>query len=117
MYKMLRFISFIWLVALSLTSCNENKSPQQNTSSQTAPQTKRINAQSLYMSKCVACHGADGKLGAAGAKNLAETKLSVDEVKHQIINGKGAMPPFGNQLSEEEIQAIADYVLTELKKK
>lgn len=115
MAKMLSSISFVWLAALSFTSCNENKPSQQNTSNQTAPQVKKIDAQSLYMAKCVACHGADGKLGAAGAKNLAETKLSVDEVKQQIINGKGAMPPFGNQLTEDEIQAIADYVLTELK--
>jgi cytochrome c6 len=117
MGKMLRFKSFIWLVVLSFTSCNENKPSQNRTLSQTATQTEKLNAHSLYMTKCVACHGADGRLGAAGAKNLAETKLSVDEVKHQIINGKGAMPPFGNQLSEEEIQAIADYVLIELKKK
>lgn len=81
MDKMLRSISFIWFAALSFSACNENKPSQQNTSSQIAPQPKKINAQSLYMSKCVACHGADGKLGAAGAKNLAETKLLVDEVK------------------------------------
>jgi mono/diheme cytochrome c family protein len=115
MSNSLRFISLLLGIALGLASCNENKPQQQNISTKEAPKTENINPQSLYMAKCVACHGSDGKLGAAGAKNLADTKLTVDEVKKQITNGKGAMPPFSNQLNEAEIQAIAEYVLTELK--
>jgi cytochrome c6 len=117
MSNLLGYISLLLGIVLGLASCNENKPKQQNTSTQEASKAEKINAQDLYMAKCVACHGADGKLGAAGAKNLAETKLTVEEVKKQITNGKGAMTPFGNQLSEEEIQAIAQFVLTELKEK
>jgi mono/diheme cytochrome c family protein len=117
MSNLLHYILLLFGITLVLASCNDSKPKPQNTSIQEAPKAEKINAQDLYIVKCVDCHGADGKLGVAGAKNLAETKLTVDEVKKQITNGKGAMPPFGNQLSEAEIRAIAEYVLIELKGK
>jgi mono/diheme cytochrome c family protein len=116
MDKIFCCISVFWLFLSSLSSCGSN-STQQKSLNQAPPNEEKVNAESLYVTRCVACHGTDGKLGAAGAKNLTVTKLSVDEVKQQIVNGKGAMPPFGNQLSEEEIHTIANYILTEIKEK
>lgn len=117
MEKMTNYLSIVWLAVGLFASCSDNKPSQGNTSKPTDPQGKKINAHPIYIAKCATCHGGDGKLGVGGAKNLAETKLSVDEIKHQIIHGKGAMPPFGNQLSQEEIQALATYVSTEIKGK
>jgi mono/diheme cytochrome c family protein len=36
----------------------------------------------------------------------------MDAAVEQITNGGGGMPPFGGQLSEEEINAIAAYVVS-----
>ena len=65
----------------------------------------------VYQDNCAACHMADG----AGMPptfpalkdnpNLKDTKLVVET----IVNGRGAMPPFG-QLSDKEVAAVATYI-------
>ena len=62
----------------------------------------------LYEANCVSCHGADGKLGLAGAKNLSASALSVAEMNEIVIHGKGAMP--AANVNEEQAAAIAEYV-------
>jgi cytochrome c6 len=71
-----------------------------------------------YGSKCVSCHGADGKgnaklaermkmtipdLGPAGSKGDAEL-LKV------VADGKRPMPGFGKSLSQAELEAVVAYV-------
>jgi len=69
-------------------------------------------AQAIYTQNCTSCHGVDGKLGAAGAKDLSQTNLSKEEMVKVIANGQGLMPAFGERLSREEIAGLADYVKT-----
>jgi mono/diheme cytochrome c family protein len=61
---------------------------------------------------CASCHtleaaGASGTVG----PNLDETKPSREVAIDRITNGRGAMPAFEGQLSEDEIAAVADYVV------
>ncbi|MFK7603182.1 c-type cytochrome [Deinococcus sp. SM5_A1] len=68
---------------------------------------------SLYTSAgCVGCHGAQGQ-GIVGPALAGDTKILKDPVYvHSIlINGKGAMPAYGEKLKENEIYAVANYVL------
>ncbi len=60
---------------------------------------------------CGDCHTlADaGTTGAVGP-NLDELKPDFDTVVATVTNGRGIMPPFGGQLSEEQIANIAAYV-------
>lgn len=60
---------------------------------------------------CVACHTlADaGSTGTVGP-NLDEAKPSAELVVERVTNGMGAMPPFADQLSEEQITEVAAYV-------
>jgi cytochrome c6 len=60
---------------------------------------------------CASCHTlADaGATGAVGP-NLDEAKPSSDLVVDRVTNGKGVMPPFGEQLTEQQIQDVAAYV-------
>ena len=74
-----------------------------------------INAQVLYTDNCALCHGADGKLGMTGAKDLSVTQMQKDSIQLVILNGKGAMK--GVPLSQEQAAAIAEYVLTSVKGK
>jgi mono/diheme cytochrome c family protein len=62
----------------------------------------------LYEANCVSCHGTDGKLGLAGAKDLSTSALSIAEMKEIILHGKGMMP--AASVNEEQATAIADYV-------
>ncbi len=74
-----------------------------------------INAQVLYTDNCALCHGADGKLGMTGAKDLSVTQMQKDSIQQVILNGKGAMKSV--PLSQEQAAAIADYVLSSVKGK
>jgi sulfite dehydrogenase len=61
---------------------------------------------------CGSCHtladaGAAGTIG----PNLDESKPPYDLVVDRVTNGSGAMPSFADQLSEQQIQDVAAYVV------
>ena len=61
---------------------------------------------------CASCHtladaGASGQVG----PNLDDAKPSYDLVVDRVTNGKGAMPSFKGQLSEDDIKNVAAYVV------
>ena len=60
---------------------------------------------------CTGCHTlkAAGSTGTVGP-NLDEAKPSKELVIDRVTNGQGGMPSFKGQLSEAQIQAVADYV-------
>lgn len=64
----------------------------------------------IYRDRCASCHGANGKKGVSGAKDLTRSKLSMKERIEIIKNGKGAMIPFEGTLNEREIRAVAEYL-------
>lgn len=69
-----------------------------------------VKGKAIYETMCKQCHGDDGKLGVAGAKDLTISKLTPEE-KIEIINkGKGLMRGFKNELTEEQIKDVAAYV-------
>jgi cbb3-type cytochrome c oxidase subunit III len=62
---------------------------------------------------CGGCHvlAAAGSNGTVGP-NLDEAKPDKTLVVDRVTNGAGAMPSFKDSLSEEQIQAVADFVST-----
>jgi mono/diheme cytochrome c family protein len=60
---------------------------------------------------CVSCHtlAAAGSSGTVGP-NLDDAKPSFDLVVERVTNGKGAMPSFKDQLSEQQIRDVAAFV-------
>jgi cbb3-type cytochrome c oxidase subunit III len=60
---------------------------------------------------CTGCHTlkAAGSTGTVGP-NLDEAKPSKELVIDRVTNGQGGMPSFKGQLSEAQIEAVADYV-------
>ncbi len=77
-----------------------------STPSETAP-----DAAALFADNCSGCHGADGS-GGSGPDLRGEDDAG--GVKSQIESGGGAMPAFSGQLSPDQIEALAEYVTTEL---
>jgi mono/diheme cytochrome c family protein len=60
---------------------------------------------------CGSCHtledaGSSGTIG----PNLDEAQPELDLIVERVTNGAGAMPPFKDQLSEQQIQDVAAYV-------
>jgi mono/diheme cytochrome c family protein len=66
----------------------------------------------IFSANCASCHtlAAAGSSGTIGP-NLDESQPSLELAIDRITNGQGAMPAFGGQLSEEQIQAVAEYVV------
>ena len=69
--------------------------------------------------QCAACH----ILKAAGCKgnigpNLEQVNVSLESIKHIVINGQGVMPALGLDgiLNEAEIDSVSYYVFNSLNK-
>src|SRR5262249_36064117 len=65
----------------------------------------------LSVAACGGCHtladaGSTGNVG----PNLDDVKPTYDKVVTQVTNGGGAMPPFKDTLSEQQIADVAAYV-------
>ncbi len=65
----------------------------------------------LFEAKCAGCHGVAGQ-GGAGPKLAANAAITKDPVivYDRITKGKGAMPVFAD-LKDNEVYAVANYVL------
>ncbi|MGQ7271262.1 SorU family sulfite dehydrogenase c-type cytochrome subunit [Marinobacter nauticus] len=62
---------------------------------------------------CTICHtladaGASGSIG----PNLDELRPNRDQVIRAVTSGVGVMPAFEESLTESQIQAVADYVVS-----
>jgi len=60
---------------------------------------------------CTVCHtladaGSEGKIG----PNLDDLQPSAERVFKAVTGGIGAMPPYAGTLSEQQRQAVAEYV-------
>ena len=76
-------------------------------------------AETLYKSKCAACHGADGTGSATGKKMGAHDFTTADvqgmsdaELSTIITNGKNKMPAYGKSLKSEDVQGLVAYIRT-----
>lgn len=73
---------------------------------------------STFKTKCVLCHGADGtgntplgkQLQAANLRSKEVQQKTDTELRQVIHDGKGNMPPFSEQLSDDQIDQVLKYV-------
>ena len=72
----------------------------------------------IFKTKCVLCHGADGagktalgkQLQAADLHSKDVQKRSNAELQKIVHDGQGNMPSFAEQLSDDEIDQVIQYV-------
>lgn len=64
----------------------------------------------MFMNSCSGCHGSDGDSGRA--PDLTSMKIDKSEVVSTITKGEGRMPGFADKYDKNEINAIADYVIS-----
>ncbi|MFS0603622.1 cytochrome c550 [Peribacillus frigoritolerans] len=62
----------------------------------------------IYKQNCISCHGDAYQGGVGPALKGVGDRLSVDEVKNVITNGRGAMP--SGLVEEQNIDAMAKYI-------
>lgn len=76
-------------------------------------------SETLYKSKCAACHGPDGsgsmtgkKLGAHDFQSADVQKMSDADLSNLIASGKNKMPAYGKSLKPEDIKGLVAYIRT-----
>lgn len=107
--------TLVFCTALSISACEsaQDRIAQKEAASRTeTPVSEPPDGMAVFRKFCVTCHGADGKLGLNGAKDLTLTTLTLEERINQITHGKNMMTPFEEVLSPAEIKAVAEYTLT-----
>ncbi len=78
---------------------------------------------SLFRQNCAICHGQEGNGKEIDGKLIpslrygAAAKKSEEEIYQQIKEGKLPMPAFKNQLTEDEIRKMAQFVRRDLQGK
>ena len=105
------FKLFAGLPLMALLACGGSDNPAAHADLSAPP-----NGKAIFKQYCVTCHGADGKLGLNGAKDLTQSQLDLDGRIAIITNGKNMMTPYGDVLSPQEIESVARYTL-QLRKK
>lgn len=100
---------FLAIIGLCLASCGGDDSKKPNKPKPTPKKEVGISGAKLYKTHCIVCHGADGKLGIGGAKDLTVSTLSFDEKVIIATKGKNTMTGFENILSTEEIKEVVKY--------
>lgn len=75
----------------------------------------------IFSANCAACH-MGGRNVVMAAKTLQKDALekyqmnSLEAIINQVHNGKNAMPAFKGKLNDEQIEAVATYVLEQSEK-
>ncbi|MGI4854889.1 MAG: c-type cytochrome [Janthinobacterium lividum] len=89
----------------------QQAAPQPTAPSQPTAPTAQAGAVLFSGSGCTQCHGPEGN-GTAKAPNIHEVRKrkTDEEIYLQIKEGKGAMPAFGDALSEEELRSIVAFL-------
>ena len=76
-----------------------------------------VDGATVFGDNCAVCHGGDGSGGIgprlAGGRVVTVYPDPADQIA-VVTTGRGGMPAFGEQLSEEEIAAVVDYTRTVL---
>jgi mono/diheme cytochrome c family protein len=78
-------------------------------------------ARAIFQRECATCHGAKGEgtamtqfVANVNLKSAQARALSDEQLRQQIINGKGAMPPFAGRLTPDQIDALVRYIRREI---
>ena len=70
----------------------------------------------IFKNNCIVCHAGGNNL-IIPEKNLKKETLEANgmntksAISYQVLNGKNGMPAFGGRLKENEIEAVAIYLL------
>jgi len=102
------WIYVVFAATIALAACG---TAAQNESAAATASGEPRDISVLYEQRCATCHGKNGNMGMGGAKKLTESEATKEEIIGQVRYGKGTMPPFGEMLSAEEIEAMADFVI------
>lgn len=106
---MKHFLVFATLVSIFFLACSNI--PGDAEAVATAGVNPKPDGEKIYKTYCVTCHGLYGDMGASGAANLAQSKLTLEERIKVISAGRNSMTGFKSLLTPDKIKAVAKYTL------
>lgn len=109
-----QLMAMLFGASLILGACGGEETTEpaetpEETPAESGGETATIDAEQVVQQNCISCHGEN--LEGAGnfpALNNVGSRLSQDEIRSVIENGKGAMP--ANIIEGEEADAVAEYL-------
>jgi len=108
---LLAIVSIFYLTYAAADHHDWSQDERYSAKNQVAIDTNTDGYQQYSAYSCIGCHGDQLQGGAAGPQ-LAKVgaKLSVDEIRHIIVEGQGAMPggQFGG--TEEELEILVEWL-------
>lgn len=108
--KVLAMSSFLMLTAAYVVAEASRSKPYPV---RHAPQGEPVIGKYLFEHNCTQCHGADGKKAYRDAADLSLSIKDASATASVIRNGRHKkMPAFGGLLSETEIHAVTEYVIS-----
>ncbi|MBD8013604.1 MULTISPECIES: cytochrome c551 [Planococcus] len=109
MKKQLMAILFGSALILGACGGGDTTEPEEAPADSGGEEAAAVDAEQVVQQNCISCHGEN--LEGAGnfpALNNVGSRLSQDEIRSVIENGKGAMP--ANIIEGEEADAVAEYL-------
>ena len=92
-------------MVLLASACGEAPDPRKAIAADGKPDGTQ-----LYGMYCELCHGADGRLGINGAKDLAASSMTRDEMLGIVTYGRTTMAAYNTVLDAAQIEAVVDHV-------
>lgn len=107
----LAIASVFWLTYESAEHVDWEARAEQNKPTQQVEIDKSSPGYAVFENNCMSCHG-DSLQGGAAAPSLIGIDRSVDEIKDIAKNGIGSMPPGQFEGTEEELQQLAEFIVS-----
>jgi mono/diheme cytochrome c family protein len=105
---MIKNILLFTMIALVVIACG-NADPGTGIAAMAAVEEQPSEGAKIYKQYCLTCHGLYGDMGASGAANLQESKLTLEQRVEVITNGRNTMTGFKTLMSEDKIKLAAQY--------
>lgn len=106
-------LGFVAMAAMTLGGCAGSEAPEVPVDDAGDADPVLVEGRELWNAQCSRCHGADGSGGAGPDLRgpwSPDRQPDATTMATIIAEGRGAMPSFGGDLSQEEIDAIVRYV-------
>ncbi|EFM12440.1 cytochrome c class I [Paenibacillus curdlanolyticus YK9] len=112
--KKMAIAALVLLMIAVVAACgksDKDETPSTPDTTQTeGGETTAADAEKVYQANCIGCHATDLAGGVGPNLQKVGGKLSQDEIKTTITNGRGGMPSFKDKLSDAEITALSSWL-------
>jgi mono/diheme cytochrome c family protein len=102
------------VLCLGVTACGGDDEEAGTTTEETTTAETEADGKEVFVGNCGSCHtfadaGTTGTIG----PDLDQLSADAAAVEAQVRSGGGGMPAFEGELTDDEIVAVADYVVNE----